>query len=183
MSYPSDQPSGDEHTPTNQLRVTEQEETSAPIMRALTSLATDVSTMFGAIMERLELLENQRQQPTRSSTNIAPQTPFSVGDSSRVPASNSTPRGAPKGDTRTSNWADRDLNEPMDYNATLPWEDEEEEEEEVAGVKVVTVSENTKKLLQEAFTWYVCNPTRKKWRERYGVPKSAPTRVPSWTEL
>ena len=46
------------------------------------------------------------------------------------------------------------------------------------GVKTIPVSEITSKLLKEAFTRSVSNATRKKWSEKHGVPKSAPTRPP-----
>ena len=151
---------------------------TAGIMEAISALADDVSKKFSSISERLETLESRNEGSEIPNEDARPPTAAAI-PIPRGHTNMSTPHSTPRGDDDGSNdhrsWADRSLNERMDYEAPLPWDEEDEEE---AGVKVITVSENTKKFLQDTFTRCVSNPTRKKWRERHGVPKSAPTRVP-----
>ena len=90
----------------------------------------------------------------------------------------SSPAVTPRNDRRNIPWADRPADEEMDHDAPLPTFDDEEEEGELPGVKAVQVSDNTGTFLWEAFTRSVTNATRKKWREKHGVPKSDPTRTP-----
>ena len=162
------------------------------VMAALEALGKDISMQLRSVTNRLTALENQdppsgtvspmeRERGGRSGASLTP--------ASRSGAS-STPVGPilspPVSGVSGRNWADRPVDEQPSHeylNEVINWGDEEEEEEDISGARPFTVSEDTGKLLKEAFTRSVNNATRKKWREKHGVPKSAPTRTPKLDKI
>ena len=141
------------------------------LFKAVNALAQDMPNKFGALGEMLNALEaNGRQQLAP-----APQ----VLNGHLVNTSTPTPRQR-VGDTHWSKdpqpgaewllWADRPVDETLDYKQELSWPNEDNDTSP-ASSKLFSVTEATDKFLQDSFTKGVPNATRKQQRERYGDPK------------
>ena len=83
-----------------------------------------------------------------------------------------TPRSTPL------SWADRPLNEMVDYQATLTWPEEDAGEQEDAESDVRPILEATKSLLENYFSRSVANSQHHQWRKRSGVPQADCTKCP-----
>ena len=132
-----------------------------PLLQAMKALSEDVASRMEGMSKRFVDLEKKVAGIESSSGG----TEISCQDSSHDEAESS----------ELLSWADRPEDETMDFDKPLDWGDEDV----VSGGKVFDVSEGTKKLLVESFTRSVNNTTRRKQKERHGVPRVAATRVPT----
>ena len=80
-------------------------------------------------------------------------------------------------------WANQLLDEISDHNLQLSWDDEEPGDESVTTSNLFSVSENTRKLLQDSISKTTPNPTCKQLREKHGDPRCPPTRVPQLDKM
>ena len=75
------------------------------------------------------------------------------------------------------NWADRNLEESVDYTANITWP--EEDEDESRGVKLFKISKRSDEFLGSCFTHSVPNATRRNIRDKFGAPNTPKTACPT----
>ena len=81
-------------------------------------------------------------------------------------------------------WVDRPPIEHPNYGKVVVFPDDYVDDDElVIDSKLFNMSENTERLLREAFTKGVSNPARKQWRERYGDPRCVQTNIPKMDKM
>lgn len=99
-----------------------------------------------------------------------------------APVRKSTPKvrdpTAPKEPT-TMAWADRSVNEEVDFSLEVNFDDEFEEETEAKGTKLFKATEKTEKFLACYFTTAVPNQTRRQWKDKFGAPSTPYTACPN----
>ena len=128
---------------------------------------------------RISALEDHRTegQGVRTSQMLAP-----VNTSTPAPKARSNltlVSSEENHSTTTRFWADRPVEEVPDYDKVIKWPDEDDE---AGDTKLFPVSEETEKLLKEAFSKKVANSTRRQWKAKHGDPRLVPIRVQSWTK-
>ena len=130
--------------------------TMDPVAEAINRLSQQFSTQIQVIntnMERLAERVSAVESEGTDKESAAEQTP--------------TPRG------RTPfSWADRPLDETVDYQATLTWPEEDAGEQKDAEGDVRPVSDTAKNLLENYFSRSVANSQRRQWWKKYAVPQA-----------
>ena len=88
--------------------------------------------------------------------------------------SNTTSAPSERDRTTTSRlkWTDHPVDEVPNYDE-LPWWPDDEEE--TSDAKLFPVSDDTEKLLKEAFTEASTNSTQRQWKSKFGDLGSVPT--------
>lgn len=71
-------------------------------------------------------------------------------------------------------WADRHLDESIDYSVGITWP-EDEDETETKGVRLFKILKRSEDFLNSCFTHSVPNTTRRTIKDKYGAPNTVKT--------
>ena len=165
------------------------------LTEAIKALAWDVSSKIESLGERIEALEADPSANRQPLGPIVASTPAPEVRTDILPpevrtgslTSEVSKENAPNQPSRLL-WADRPPIEQPNYDEVVVFPDDydddyDDDNELVSDSKLFNVSENTERLLREAFTKGVSNPARKQWRERYGDPRCVQTRIPKMDKM
>ena len=143
----------------------EDQRSSSPLVGEQSVPQTATKTFETTVMETLarfgEKLEylTARVEGSDTSTAIAP---------------SETPQRA----ASSRDWADRPLDEPADYTASITWMDEEPADADNSVRPLVQVSEGTARAIKTAFKGPLLNTARLQTRKGYSFPDVEDTKCP-----
>ena len=156
------------------LNLPNPEPNTVDILDAVRALATDVSEKMECFGQRLAV----RRQSLTGGEELHSAVLLRRNDSRTGGAkigANTCTGGAKNRPINALLWADRPVNEVPDYEV-VTWPDNEEENGGNS-TKLFAVTENTSKVLKDAFLKGLSNPSRRQMREKFGDPRCPPTSV------